>query len=163
MICTIISDNDSNGRAKVQHVSNGGQLEIAIEQPTFKANPSHHKWVFARAIYNLASAPQKTGNKGFGHSPKILLWGMCKMQQTLSSRGAFQKSIQHSWPHMWHPWQLWCCLVLHMNNDDQIIWFIFEPSDEGKIYMKHTMNVISFLLEITRTARIWWEITSLSH
>jgi hypothetical protein len=59
-ICTIISDVDSNGRAKAQFVSNGGQLRKAVEQPTFKADPSHRKRVFARAIYQLALAPKKT-------------------------------------------------------------------------------------------------------
>jgi hypothetical protein len=59
-IFTIISDDDSNGRAKAQFVSNGGQLTLAVEQPTFKADPSHRKRVFARAIYQLASAPKKT-------------------------------------------------------------------------------------------------------
>jgi len=59
-ICTIISDDDSNGRAKAQYVSNGGQLTVAAEQPRFMADPSHRKRVFARAIYNLASAPKKT-------------------------------------------------------------------------------------------------------
>jgi hypothetical protein len=59
-ICTIVSDDDLNGRAKAQHVRNGGQLQTALEQPKFKADPSHCKRVLARAIYNLASAPKKT-------------------------------------------------------------------------------------------------------
>ncbi len=48
-----------NGRAKAQHVSSGGQLKTAVEQPKCKADPSHRKRVFARAISNLASAPKK--------------------------------------------------------------------------------------------------------
>lgn len=59
-ICTIISDDDSNGRAKAQSVSNGGKLSAGIESPKFLADPLHWKRVFARAIYNLTAAPQKT-------------------------------------------------------------------------------------------------------
>jgi hypothetical protein len=75
-------------------IRNSGKLEIAIEQPTFKADPLHRKRVFAHAIYNLASAPQKTskGNKGFSHSPKILLWSVHQKKQTLNSGGAGGKS-----------------------------------------------------------------------
>ncbi len=58
-VCTIISDDDSNARAKAQHVSNGGQLTANTEEPTFLADPSHRKRVFARVIYTLASAPMK--------------------------------------------------------------------------------------------------------
>lgn len=58
-ICTIISDDDSNGRAKAQHIRNGGKLLEAIEDPKFLADPSHWKRVFAHAIYALASAPVK--------------------------------------------------------------------------------------------------------
>jgi len=68
--CTIISDDDSEGRAKVQHVTNGGKLLEKIEEPKFLADPSHCKRVFVRAIYTLASAPMKTSRvtKGFaGH------------------------------------------------------------------------------------------------
>jgi hypothetical protein len=42
-ICTIISNDESNGRARAQHVSNGGQLRKAAQQPTFKADSSHCK------------------------------------------------------------------------------------------------------------------------
>jgi len=35
-------------------------LPLTIEQPTFLADPSHRKRVFARAVYNLAAAPKKT-------------------------------------------------------------------------------------------------------
>ncbi len=35
-------------------------MTVAAEQPRFMADPSHRKRVFARAIYNLASAPKKT-------------------------------------------------------------------------------------------------------
>jgi hypothetical protein len=42
-ICTIVSDDDSKGRAKAQHVSNGGQLTLVIKEPSFFADPSHRK------------------------------------------------------------------------------------------------------------------------
>ncbi len=53
---------DSNDRAKAWHITNGGQLPNNIKEPTFLADPSHQKRVFARAIYNLASAPKKTSS-----------------------------------------------------------------------------------------------------
>jgi hypothetical protein len=61
-ICTIISDDDSNGRAKAQSINNGGKLLGGNEAQKFLADPSHRKRVFARAIYNLASASKKTSN-----------------------------------------------------------------------------------------------------
>jgi hypothetical protein len=42
----------------------------------------------------------------------------------------------------------------HMNNDALILGFNFEPKDEGKRYMKHNKNVISFLLAIHWLSRI---------
>ena len=59
-IYTIVSDDDSNGRAEAKHVRNGGKLTETVEEPSFLANPSQCKRVFARAIYNLANAPVKT-------------------------------------------------------------------------------------------------------
>ena len=59
-ISAIISDDDSCGRARARHINNGGQLPPHVEEPTFLADPSHRKRVFARAIYNLANAPVKT-------------------------------------------------------------------------------------------------------
>jgi len=41
-ICTIISDDDSNGRSKSRHVANGGVLPPNVEEPTFCVNPLHH-------------------------------------------------------------------------------------------------------------------------
>jgi hypothetical protein len=58
-ICTIISDDNSNGRVKARNISNRGQLPAVVEEPKFLANPSHQKKVLARAIYNLASAPKR--------------------------------------------------------------------------------------------------------
>jgi len=59
-VCCIISDDDSCGRARARNMNNGGQLPANIEEPTFLADPSHRKRVFARAVYNLANAPMKT-------------------------------------------------------------------------------------------------------
>jgi len=58
-ICSIITDDDSNGRAKSRHVCNGGILPDTVEEPTFLADPSHRKRVFARPIYNLSNLPKK--------------------------------------------------------------------------------------------------------
>jgi len=58
-ICTIVSDDDSNSRAKARHVTNGGKLPLTIEQPKFLADTSPWKRVFARPVYNLAAAPKK--------------------------------------------------------------------------------------------------------
>jgi hypothetical protein len=58
-ICTIITDDDSNGRSKSRHIHNGGVLPLNVEEPAFRADPSHRKRVFARAIYNLSSLPTK--------------------------------------------------------------------------------------------------------
>jgi hypothetical protein len=51
-VCTIISDDDSNARAKARHESNAGILPLTVEEPQFKADPSHCKRVFAKGIYN---------------------------------------------------------------------------------------------------------------
>jgi hypothetical protein len=58
-ICTIIADDDSNGRSKSRHIHNGGILPLHVKEPAFRADPSHRKNVFARAIYNLSSLPMK--------------------------------------------------------------------------------------------------------
>jgi hypothetical protein len=58
-ICTIITDDDSNGRSKARHIHNGGILPLHVEEPAFRADPSHRKRVVARAIYNLSSLPMK--------------------------------------------------------------------------------------------------------
>jgi len=42
-VCTIISDDESNARAKAQHIRNGGQLTDNIKEPNFLADPSHRK------------------------------------------------------------------------------------------------------------------------
>ena len=58
-ICTIITDDDSNGRSKSRHVTNGGVLPMHVEEPKFCADPSHRKRVVARAIYNLSNLLMK--------------------------------------------------------------------------------------------------------
>jgi hypothetical protein len=40
-ICTIITDEDSNGRSKSRHANNGGVLPVDIEEASFCADPSH--------------------------------------------------------------------------------------------------------------------------
>jgi hypothetical protein len=52
-ICIIISDDDSNGRAKARYINKGGKLLETVEEPEFLAEPSHRKRVFARAIYRV--------------------------------------------------------------------------------------------------------------
>jgi hypothetical protein len=86
-VCTIISDDDSNGRAKAQHVSNGGKLAIHVEEPKFLAGPSHRKRVFARAIYNLASAPVKVSKvtKGLASHLKYCYGACVKRNHKLSA------------------------------------------------------------------------------
>jgi len=58
-ICGIITEDDSNGRSKSRHVANGGVLPPNIEEPIFRAEPSHRKCVFARPIYKLSALPMK--------------------------------------------------------------------------------------------------------
>jgi hypothetical protein len=58
-ICTIITDDDSNGWLKSYYVANGGVLPPNVEEPAFHADPPHRKRVVARAIYNLSSLAMK--------------------------------------------------------------------------------------------------------
>jgi hypothetical protein len=92
-VCTIISDNDSNGRSKAQHVSNGGKLQENVEEPKFLANPSHRKRVFARAIYSLASAPVKVSKvtKGLASHLKYCYRACVKRNQKLSAEELSKK------------------------------------------------------------------------
>lgn len=41
-ICTVISNDDSNGRAKSCHKENGGELFNTVKEPTFLAAPVRH-------------------------------------------------------------------------------------------------------------------------
>ena len=77
-ICTIITDDDSNGRAKSRHVVNGGVLLIHVEEPAFRADPLDQKRVFARAIYNLSNLPTKKSavTKGLASHLKYC-YGVC--------------------------------------------------------------------------------------
>jgi hypothetical protein len=58
-VCTIITDDDSNGWSKSRHIQNGGVLPLNVEELAFHADPLHQKRVFARAIYNLSNLPMK--------------------------------------------------------------------------------------------------------
>jgi len=77
-ICTIVSDDDSNARAKAKQENNGGLLPLTVEEPKFLADPSHRKRVFAKSIYNLANASAKvsTVSKGMAAHLKYC-YGAC--------------------------------------------------------------------------------------
>ena len=92
-IAVIVSDDDSNGRAKAKHVSNGGKLPTIIEEPKFLADPSHRKRVFARAIYNLAAAPKKTSKvtKGLAGHMKYCYGACIKRNRHLPAEELSQK------------------------------------------------------------------------
>ncbi len=76
-IRTIISNDDSKGRTKVQHIDNVGLLPQNIEEPSFLAHPSYLKRVFARAIYNLADAPVKVSKVSKGLAAHSKNYGAC--------------------------------------------------------------------------------------
>jgi len=77
-IKAIISDDDSNGRKKAQHMDRGGQLPPHVEEPKFLADPSHRKRVFARSIYNLANASRKVSKVTKGLASHIkYCYGAC--------------------------------------------------------------------------------------
>jgi hypothetical protein len=92
-ICTIISDDDSNGRAKARHINKGGKLLETVEEPEFLADPSHRKRVFARAIYNLASAPVKTSRvtKGLAGHLKYCYGACVKRNRHLKAEELSEK------------------------------------------------------------------------
>jgi len=100
-ICTIVSDVDSNGRAKAQHVTNGGKFPVTIEEPTFLADPSHQKRVFARAIYKLASAPQKTSkvSKGLAGHLKYC-YGACVKRNRHFPKEEFSLKVYNVLEHI---------------------------------------------------------------
>jgi len=100
-ICTIVSDVDSNGRAKAQHVTNGGKFPVTIEEPTYLAYPSHQKRVFARAIYKLASAPQKTSkvSKGLAGHLKYC-YGACVKRNRHFPKEEFSLKVYNVLEHI---------------------------------------------------------------
>jgi hypothetical protein len=65
-IFTIISDNDSYGRVKPQHVKNGGLLPLNVEEP----NPIKNGCLQGPSTILLCNAPVKTSNitKGWQHT-----------------------------------------------------------------------------------------------
>jgi len=92
-ICSITSDDDSNARAKARHETNGGLLPLTIEEPKFRADPSHRKRVFAKGIYNLANAPVKvsTVTKGLAAHLKYCYGACVKRYRHLSAAELSQK------------------------------------------------------------------------
>jgi hypothetical protein len=99
-ICTIASDDDSNGRAKAEHICNGGLLPDAVEEPAFLADPSHRKCVFTRAIYNLASAPAKVSKVSKGLAAHLkYCYSVCVKQNchlpATELSGKVQNILQH--------------------------------------------------------------------
>jgi len=125
VICSIISDDDSNGRAKAQFVINGGQLRRAVEQPSFKASPSHRKWVFARAIYQLALAPKKTSKvtKNLATHLKYC-YGACVKRNRHLPAEELSKNVYNVLEHI-------------CDNHDQcdIAWcYNVKPTESGKVY-----------------------------
>ncbi len=101
LICAIISDNDSCGRARARHISKGGQLPTSVEEPTFLADPSHRKQVFARAIYNLANALVKTSKvtKGLaGHLKNC--YGACVKRNHHHTADELSKRVQNILEHI---------------------------------------------------------------
>jgi hypothetical protein len=78
-ICTIITDDDSNGQSKLCHVDNGDILSTNVKEPAFHADPSHQKRVVARAIYNLSNLPMnKNTYKRVSGTYQVLLWSVCE-------------------------------------------------------------------------------------
>jgi hypothetical protein len=99
-ICTIISDDDSNGRAKAKHICNGGLLPGTVEEPQFLADPLHRKRVFTRAVYNLASAPAEVSKvcKGLAAHIKYCYGACMKCNHHLPATelsGKVQNILQH--------------------------------------------------------------------
>jgi hypothetical protein len=77
-VAIIISDDVSKCKAKAKHVGNMGKLPITIDEPSFLADLSHWKWVFAGDIYNLSASPQKKSNVSKGISGQLTYWyGAC--------------------------------------------------------------------------------------
>jgi hypothetical protein len=112
-ICTVISNDDSNARAKARHVSNGGLLPLNIEEPCFLADPSHRKRVFVRSIYNLSnlSAKISTVNKGLAAHLKYCYGACFKRYRHLSSEELSEKVyniLEHICDNHGGCHELWC-------------------------------------------------------
>jgi hypothetical protein len=105
--------------------SNGGQLRKAVEQPTFKADPSRCKRVFARAIYQLASAPKKTSKvtKGLASHLKYCYGACVKRNRHLLAK-ELSKQVYNVLEHI-------------CDNHDQcdIAWcYNKKATESGKVY-----------------------------
>jgi len=100
-ICTIITDDDSNGRSKSRHVVNGGVLPIHVEEPAFRVDPSHRKRVVARAIYNLSNLPMKRSavTKGLAAHIKYC-YGACVKRNRHRTAEALSLMVNNILPHI---------------------------------------------------------------
>jgi len=100
-ICTIITDDNSNGRSKSRHVANGGMLPINVEEPAFWADPSHRKRVVARAIYNLRNLPMKKSavTKGLAAHIKYC-YGACIKRNRHRTAEQLSVMVNNILPHI---------------------------------------------------------------
>jgi hypothetical protein len=124
-ICAIISDNDSNGRAKAHHIDNGGVLPNNVEKQTFSADPLHRKRVFARPIYNLASLPMSKSavTKGLAAHLKYCYGACVKRNRHLPAQELSTK-VFNILPH-----------ICGQHNDCNSAWCYDEKAtEEGKLY-----------------------------
>jgi hypothetical protein len=148
-VCTIISDDDSNGRAKAQHVSNGGKLPIHVEEPKFLADPSHRKRVFARAIYNLASAPVKVSKvtKGLASHLKYC-YGACVKRNRKLSAIQLSEKVYNILKHITDEHD--CC--------DSAWCYDIKAKEEGKVYnapKEHRIDKVKDLVTYTQIKKIF--------
>jgi len=100
-ICTIVTDDDSNGRAKSRHESNCGILPDHVEEPVFCADPSHRKRVFARPIHNLSSMPKKKSAITKGLAAHIKYgYGACVKQNRHKTAEKLSKKVHNILDHI---------------------------------------------------------------
>jgi hypothetical protein len=121
-ICTIVTDDDSNGREKSCHESNGGILPDHVEEPVFRADPSHHKRVFAWPIYNLSSMPKKKSavTKGLAAHIKYC-YGACVKRNRHKTADELSKKVHNILNHIYgihdHCDTAWCYDKKAMQNN----------------------------------------------
>jgi len=92
-VCTIISDDDSNARAKARHESNGGILPLTVEEPQFKADPGICKGYIqlGKCICKSEYSKERLSN-----TFEILLQSLCQVIQAPHSRRVVPEGLQHS-------------------------------------------------------------------
>jgi hypothetical protein len=92
-VFTIISDDDSNARAKARHESNAWILPLTVEEPQFKADLSHCKRVFVKGIYNLTNASVKVSKvkKGLATHLKYCYGACVKRYRHITAEELSQK------------------------------------------------------------------------